>query len=402
MINRILKISAISIYILILVSCSSKLEKEQRIVQQEYTKKTANLVKEHLNSLSQTLSNYLNIQDDVNENNYENLKLKFNEISAIILQNTDGEIIKIVPGDLTISDIKSEPFNNDTIKSIIENKEIQLYPIILREDNNYLCLSMPLPNEKQNSTNIVSVLMNSKNLFEPISRKSFFPTPYSLSIINKDKIILYNPDNNKIGLDFTFGDKSYPIITLKELFKKMMENNADYFITSSMNKDSKSKKLFTWYSISILDSKWWISLTREIWKSSRKKSSDTYLLSSLRSYAVKDTLIDAIFDNDMETVQGILEEIYQLNPMTYAIQIADRNGTVVSGWPPENCAVGYSYKMKKKGNFDNALRDILRDKEEKIINSHLIEGGEGRFILIPITVNDEIIGVLYSIKFGRG
>jgi len=122
------------------------------------------------------------------------------------------------------------------------------------------------------------------------------------------------------------------------------------------------------------------------------------LLSTLRSYTVKDTLIDAILDNDSENIRKILTEIYQLNPQIYSVQLVNSQGKVISGIPPENCAIGYSYTMKKNESYDNAIKDILIDKKEKIITSPLIEGGNGKFTFMPIILNKEIIGVLYSIE----
>lgn len=400
MINKFLKLLAIFFLSIIIFSCSSRFEKDQRIAQEEYTQKTAYLVKEQFDSLSIILLNSLRKQNDVNKKTFENLTLKYNEISALILQNPDGKIIKIFPKDFSVSEIKSVIINNQIINSLVKNKNIKISPNILENDGKYLCLLIPIHDKNQNLENIISILLNSKTFFEPIEKKSFFPCPYSLGIINENKTILYNSNYDIIGSDFTFGDKAYPIIPLKELFKKMMENDSDYYITSSLNKDYKTEKLFTWFSISILDSKLWVSLTRDIRKSSKKKSTDAYLLSTLRSYAVKDTLIDAILDNELKTIEGILTDMYQLNPEIYAVQFADRKGIVVSGWPPENSSIGYYYKMKKSENFDNSLKTILIDKEEKIIISPLLEGGLGKFILIPITIDDEIIGVLYSIESG--
>lgn len=399
--NKFLIIIPICLFLIIILSCSSRFEKDQRIAQEEYTQRTAYLVKEHFDSLSIIILDSLKKHDDINRKTFENLTSKYNEISALILLNPDGRIIKIFLNNFPISDIKSAIINNRIINSLVKNKNIIISPNILENDGKYFCLLIPIHDKNQNLVNIISVLLNSYDLFKPIEKKSFFPCPYSLCIINENKTILYNSDYNKIGLDFTYGYKSYPITYLKELFKKMMENDLDYYNTTSLNKDYKTEKLFTWYAISILDSKLWISLTRDIWKSSKKKSTEAYLLSTLRSYAVKDTLIDVILDNEIKNIEGILTEIYQLNPEIYAIQFADRNGIVVSGWPPENSAIGYSYKMKKSENFDNALKTILINKEEKTITSHLIEGGLGKFILIPVIIDDEIIGVLYSIETGR-
>ena len=386
---------------LVVVSCVSKFEKDQRIVQQDYTKKTAILTKSRIDSLVETLSNSCKNQDDVNKNTFENLKSKYNEISALVLQHIDGKVIKTLPEEFDTSEINTTYLSKEMIKLFRKNKNIQILPNILENRNKYLCLLIPLNDKNQNLTNIISVFLDSKSLFEPIEKKSFFSLPYSLCIINENKTILYDTDYNKIGRDFTYGEKSYPIIALKALFKKMMENDVDYYITSSIKKDAKTEQLYTWYSISIpafAGTKWWITLTRNIRKSQKKKSTDVYLLSTLRSYTVKDTLIDAILDNDSENIRKILTEIYQLNPQIYSVQLVNSQGKVISGIPPENCAIGYSYTMKKNESYDNAIKDILIDKKEKIITSPLIEGGNGKFTFMPIIINKEIIGVLYSIE----
>lgn len=400
MINKLFNILIICIF-LVIVSCASKFEKEQRVVQQDYTKKTAILTKSRIGSLIEVLSNSCKNQDNVNKNIFENLKSKYNEIFALVLQDIDGKVIKTLPEEFDTSEINKAYLNNEMIKLFRKNKNIQILPNILENKNKYLCLLIPLNDENQNLTNIISVFLDSKSLFKPIEKKSFFSLPYSLCIINENKTILYNSDYNKIGRDFTYGEKSYPIIALKTLFKKMMENDVDYYITSSIKKYAKIEQLSTWYSISIpafAGTKWWITLTRNIWRSPKKKSTDVYLLSTLRSYTIKDTLIDAILDNNSENIRKILTEIYQLNPQVYAVQLADKNGNVINGWPLENSTTGYSYKMKKNIDFDNALKRILIDKEEKIITSPLIEGGIGKFTFMPIIINEEIIGVLYSIE----
>jgi len=145
---------------LVVVSCVSKFEKDQRIVQQDYTKKTAILTKSRIDSLVETLSNSCKNQDDVNKNTFENLKSKYNEISALVLQHIDGKVIKTLPEEFDTSEINKTYLNKEMIKLFRKNKNIQILPNILENKNKYLCLLIPLNDKNQNLTNIISVFLD--------------------------------------------------------------------------------------------------------------------------------------------------------------------------------------------------------------------------------------------------
>jgi hypothetical protein len=399
--NGRLKVLAICFSLLFLTACSSKLDKEQRMVQQKVTQKTAHLVKEHIDSLSQMLSYKLTKSEDVTEKTLLDLQRKYNSVSALILQNGKGKIVKAVPEEFKNQNIESGQVHlrNENFKLLTRSKKVQFSDTIFGLDSvKYLSFQVPLLDEAQNLYGVISVILNSKYLFKEIERKCCFPIPYSLWIMDKKAIVLYHSDYEKIGMNLTAKESLQQCPALKELHTKMMQNDISYQISSYKYRDFPITKLFTWHAVSVLDSKWWISLIRVLERRPTKKATAVYLLSTLRTYAVKDTLINAIMDKGWEKADGILKEIYQLNSQVYAVQIADENGKVVSGWPPGNRTIGYSYTMKKSKNFDNALKNILISKEEKIITSPLIEGGKGKFTLIPIKINEEIISVLYSIE----
>ena len=399
--NKLLIIIFICFFIIIIVSCTSKFDKEQRIVQEQYTEKTADLIKKQIDTLSQNLSNRLKNKEDINDSNFSIIKSEFNEVSAIASLNLNKEIIKILPVDFNKNYIESYFINNKIISNLLKRKGMQIYPSTSREESKYLIFLKPLFDEKQNLENIVIILLDRVVLFEKVEYKSFSPLPYSLCILNRNGIILYHANHKMIGLDFTVRDKPYSDKPLENLEKMMMQNDISYSTYKYDYKTSTIRKLYTWNAITLLNTKWWIILTRDLEKKSKHKNSDIFILSTLRSYTTKDTLIDAVIDNNTEIIEGILTEIYQLNPQIYVIQLADVNGKIISGWPSGNRTLGYSYTMRKNKNFDNALKTILNDKKEKIIHSSLIEGGEGTFSLIPITIDEKIIGVLFSIEIEK-
>ena len=263
----------------------------------------------------------------------------------------------------------------------------------------YIYITIPFITDDQADRDILIVLVNTAVLFSKIEREHIVPYPYSLIIINDQQDVVYDSDPIRIGKDFlTKMDSNDYDPALKNLFNMMTENASDYFITNIEEKSRNLRKIYSWNTIRAYDETFYITLVRNLSKSTNKQSEDVYLLSTLRSYAIQDTLIDPIIEEQPEEIEKLLKYMYDQNPEVYSIQLADTTGTVISGWPLCNSVVGYCNSQKLNKYFDAALDQVINSKQENIIHAPLFEGGEGRIIFIPVLVHEDLYGVLIAIE----
>lgn len=391
-----MKINFRRLFFLLLISiliagCSSKFEKEQRKTQQKITQETAVAVQAQIDSILKIIVENLKNSEDINSTNLLKLQLKFAAVSAIILYNLDSKIEKIVP----------QNFDAPKNKIIFDKKNPRNISLQISEFQNgkYFTLQIPIFDENKNLSSIISVFILSENFFKVIEQEYCFPLPYSLLITNQKGKIIYDKNIEKIGKNFIESENPKQHSTLKNLYIKMLENNASYEIFSFPIHGKKLiTKQFTWNTINILKTKLWICLIRNLNNKPSKDNNVTYLLSSLRGYSIRDTLIDTIIEKDWEKTEDILKEIYQLNSEIYSVQLADKSGKIVSGLPSGNSIIGYSFKMQKNPEFDSAMKKVLSNGTEKFLVTSLLEGSYGKFSIVPIKFQEEIIGALFSIE----
>jgi len=317
----------------------------------------------------------------------------------LLLYNNDLDLQKKYPSNIDPDDVTENCLiiqnrkKNSTITkpfighSIYKNKDV------------FLCITIPFGTGDRADQDILVVLVNTAVLFSKIEQEHIVPYPYSFIVITDQQDVVYDSDPTRIGKDFlTKMDSNEYDPAFKNLFNMMTENATDYFVTNIDEGPLTLRKIYTWNKIRSYDKNFYITLVRNLSRSTKKHSEDVYMLSTLRSYAIQDTLIDPIIEEQPEEIEKLLKYIYDQNPEVYSIQLADTTGTIINGWPACNSTIGYRNSNKLNKPFDAALDQVINSKQENIMRATLFEGGVGRIIFIPVLVHEDLYGVLIAIE----
>ncbi len=397
---RIINSFLMVIFILFLTAgCTSKFEKAQREKQKEVTLAVSEKISSHITSLMTSLLDTIQKPSEVTNLKYQLLKNQFPEISALFLFNNNLELQKKYPSNMSTNNLTENCLTIQKRKNISVITKPFIGHSLHKNTDVYIYITIPFITDGQADSDILIVLVNTTALFSKIEREHIVPYPYSLIVINDQQDIVYDSDPTRIGKDFlTKMDSNDYDPAFKNLFNMMTENASDYFITNIDEKSRNLRKIYSWNTIRAYDETFYITLVRNLSKSTKKQSEDVYLLSMLRSYAIQDTLIDPIIEEQPEEIEKLLKYMYDQNPEVYSIQLADTKGTIISGWPLCNSIIGYCNSQKLNKHFDAALDQVINSNQEHIIHAPLFEGGEGRIILIPVLVHEDLYGVLIAIE----
>ncbi len=388
------------IFILFLTTgCTSKFEKAQREKQEDVTLAVSEKTSSHLTSLMTSLLDTIQKPSEVTVQNFQLLSEQFPEFSALFLFNNDLELQRKYPSNVNPDDVIENCLTIQNRKNISSITKPFIGHSLHKNTDVYICIIIPFITDDQADRDILIVLVNTAVLFSKIEREHIVPYPYSLIVINDQQDVVYDSDPMRIGKDFlTKMDSNEYYLALKNLFNMMTENASDHFITNIEEKSRNLRNIYSWNTIRAYDETFYITLVRNLRKSTNKQSKDVYLLSTLRSYAIQDTLIDPIIEEQSEDIEKLLKYMYDQNPEVYSIQLADTTGTIINGWPPCNSTIGYCNSQKLNKPFDAALDQVINSKQENIIHAPLFEGGEGRIIFIPVLVHEDLYGVLIAIE----
>ncbi len=400
MMFRIINSFLTVIFILFLTTgCTSKFERAQREKQEEITLIVSEKIPSHLSTLMTFLLDTVQKSSDVTSRNFQLLSEQFPEISALLLYNNDLELQRKYPSNIDPDDLTENCLTIQNRKNISAITKPLIGHSLYKNTDVYICITIPFGTGDRADQDILIVLINAAVLFSKIEQEHIVPYPYSLIIINDQQDVVYDSDPMRIGKNFlTKMDSNDYDPALKNLFNMMTENASDYFITNIDEKSRNLRKIYSWNTIQSYDETFYVTLVRNLSRRTKKHSGDVYLLSTLRSYAIQDTLIDPIIEEQPEDIEKLLKYMYEQNPEVYSIQLADTTGTIINGWPPCNSVVGYCNSQKLNKYFDAALDQVIKSKQENIIHAPLFEGGEGRIIFIPVLVHEDLYGVLIAIE----
>jgi len=386
-------------FLILFSGCTSKFEKAQREKQEAVTISVSEKISSYITSLMTSLLETVHRSSEVTDQNFQLLSAQYPEISALFLYDNDLELIKKYPASISTDDVTENCLNNQNRKNISAITKPFIGHSLHKNTDVYICITIPTSTDKQNEQNILIVLVNTAILFSKIEQDHIVPYPYSLIVINDQQDVVYDSDPMRIGKDFlTKMNSNEYDVALKNLYNIMTENANDYFITNIEDESSSLRKIYAWNTIRVYDEMFYITLVRNLVKSTIKQSANVYLLSTLRSYATQDTLIDPIINEQSEEIEKLLKHIYEQNPDVYSVQLANTSGTIINGWPPCNSPTGYSTSQNLNKPFDAALEQVITSKQENIIQAPLFEGGEGRIIFIPVLVHEDLYGVLIAIE----
>ena len=390
----------IVIFILILITgCASKFEKAQRKKQEAVTIIVSEKISSYITSLMSSLLETVHKSSEVTYQNFQLLSEQFPAISTLLLYNNNFELLRKYPSTISTDEVIENCLTNQNIKNISAITKPFIGHSLYKNNDVYICITIPTSTDEKTERNILIVLVNTAILFSIIEQEHIVPYPYSLIVINDQQDVVYDSDPTRIGKDFlTKVNSNAYDPALKNLYSMMKENASEYFITDIEEKSLTQKKIFTWNTIQLFDKTFYITLVRDMDRNKKKKSENVYLLSTLRSYAIQDTLIDPIIEEQPKEIEKLLKHIYDLNPGAYSIQLADTTGTIINGWPLCNCAIGYRNNQNLNKSFDAALDLVITLKQENIIHAPLFEGGEGKITFIPVLVHEDLYGVLIAIE----
>ncbi|MBN2017665.1 MAG: hypothetical protein JW794_06015 [Candidatus Cloacimonetes bacterium] len=384
---------------ILIIGCTTKFDKAQREKQEAITLSVSEKISTNLDELINILLKTLQEPADINTQNFNLLSQGFPEITALFLYDNNLELTGKVPSAVIDDDIIENCLTHQNIKNISSITKPLIGHSLNKNTDVFICITIPFLSDKTEKRDIIIVLVNTEKFFSRIEDDYITPYPYSLVVINDEQDVVYDSDPMRIGRDFlTKKDSNDYDLALGNLYNMMTENANDFFITNIQEQEQTLKKIYTWNTIYPYGETFYITLVRNVSRNTSKKTKNIFLLSSLRSYAIQDTLIDPIIDDEPEQVRMLLRHIYDNNPEAYVIQLADTTGTIINGWPSCNSIVGYCNAQKRNKSFDNALFEVISTKKEIITTSALLEGGEGKVMFIPILVHEELYGVLIAIE----
>jgi len=390
------------LFIMLLFSmagCMSKFEKAQREKQMEVTLSSSHIIEEYLTKLVIFLDASFAEIGEINRNTFNIVSASYPEVSSILLYDTKLTISRRFPENFNYEEVPDNCLTQKTLSKLEQMETPFIGHSLFKENDVFLCIGFPIIDPTTQDRRILFVLINTAILFSKFEQSDIKPYPYSLIVINDEQEIVYDSDPMRIGQDFLLEDDiGDHVLARKNLYNMITENQNDYFVIQIREKNSSLRKIYTWNTIDVFGERFYISLVRNLTSCAKQTQDNSYLLSTLRSYAIKDTLIDPIIEGSTSEIDKLLEYLYQQNPETYAIQLVDTSGTIISGWPRSNTTLGYSIKMQKNKTFDTAVSNVIRTKEEYIIETPLLEGGVGRIIFLPVLVHEELYGVLFAIE----
>lgn len=386
--KNIIVIFAILIYFMI--GCSSQFHDNQRTKQLEYTSLSVNNLQKTLENFVKITGNNLNDLEDISNKNFVELQDKFPFIDGCILLSESDKISKHFPEDLSVANFNKLLNKNNISKTFSSYSSPNLISLSPSDD---LYLLQPLVDDISLSEHLLFIKINNDKLFGDLA-KQYFPLPYQLIITLRDKNVLFHSNKEWSGSKFSDLPDGTHLPAFDALFKKMIQNRSGYHTELYSYEGKSTQTLFSWEYLEIYGKRIWVILSRNINKIRSNKDRDVFLLSSLRSIAVKDTLLIAVLENRKGIQEKIFEDVYNQNPEIYSLQFADSLGTIVSGFPSGNSIIGYNYQLKKNKTFDNSIKNCLVDSKMQADTYTLFEAGEANLICLPVELKGNILGVL--------
>ena len=366
-----------------IVSCISKINDDQLKVQQKLVGKLSSNIEKEINDLK-------NLVNPENPNYLPINKIRKKEaVNRILLLNENLELINSFSSKVNMKNFFARfPQKTNLKNKLIDSPKDQIFPTT---NYKYLCLFNYLQQQKR----YVVIELNSNDFFKNLSQ-IYFPRPYELLIIDNFQKILFSENYNLMGSDFVDLGGDDHQHNYKLLQREIRQNDVSYSMLEYNTKNGFVNELYCWQALRIDNSKLWIVLKREIPAKKKRKGEDIYLLSTLRSYAVKDTLIKTIIREEYNQTKNLVEEIYEKNPEIYSVQFADSTGRIIYGKPKANSIIGYSYKDKMFLDFDVNMRNAYLEGEMQVLTDTLPEGGEAEITFMPIEFDNRVIGILIS------
>ncbi|MBS3741428.1 MAG: hypothetical protein KGY75_07800 [Candidatus Cloacimonetes bacterium] len=370
------------IAVALILSCDSKINSNQLKVQQKNVHKISLQIKSQINNIIHNTEQF--------PVKYADLQKQYNSLSAIFLLDETTKILKKFP--------QNHP--NSTLEQLLQNSQITSKlninnPAKIYFSSNYK--HMWIFNPLQEQEKFLALRFNSYQFFQDLSQ-IYFPRPYNLVIIDSDSKIVFSEKTNMIGEMFYELEGKMAVHNFQHLLSKISQNDVSYSVRDYQKNGEYINSLFCWEASKVYNQKFRTVIYRYLPPKKKQQNDRSFLLASIRSYSVRDTLIKSIINNQQEKVEAIVSQIYEKNPEIYSIQYADSSGTIVYGKPRANSIVGYNYRMKMNKNFDSAFRDIYEEQDLYTIPDTLLEGGKAEIIFSPIEFSHDIVGVLIITK----
>ncbi|MEA2104590.1 MAG: hypothetical protein U9P79_08130 [Candidatus Cloacimonadota bacterium] len=384
-------ITVIFIVIVSLIAgCSSQFEEDQQTTQIEYATTCANNLQETIITFVEFVENNINDLEDVSAKNFIDLQDKFPFAETCILFSKSGDIPKYFPDNLDVTNFTNILAKNKISKKFSNYSSPTLMTLSPSED---LYLLLPIVDDMNLSEHLLFVKVNNDELFGNLA-KQYFPLPYQMIITLRDHEVLFHSDPEWKGSEFSDLPDGTHIPAFDDLFKMMVQNSSGYQTELYSYKGKSVSTLFCWEYLELYGERIWVVLTRNINKIRKNENKGVFLLASLRSIAVKDTLLNAVLENNIENQQIIFEDIFYQNPEIYSLQFADSLGTIISGFPKGNSIIGYNYHLKKNLILDNSIKNCLQESKMQADTYNLFETGEANLICLPVELKGDILGVL--------
>ncbi len=118
---------------------------------------------------------------------------------------------------------------------------------------------------------------------------------------------------------------------------------------------------------------------------------------SLRSLAARPDLASAMAADDLSKVLPAFDAFLEANPGLYAVQWVGDDGIGRGGSPVSASLPGYDFRASAATKGSPFVVALAAGKET-VVDQPLLEGGTGRFFLVPVALAGRALGMVYAIR----
>ncbi|MBI5674850.1 MAG: cache domain-containing protein [Nitrospirae bacterium] len=266
-------------------------------------------------------------------------------------------------------------------------------------------LEHPLFSSNGELAGSVSVLIKPETMLASIISPVVQGTPVDVWLMQKDGRILYDPDEEEVGL-MLFDDplyKPYPqLLALGTLIARERSGTGSYeFLGKGLEKPVMKDAY--WTTVGLHGTEWRLvaihvraghalSSGKELEKPVTVSHDD-----SLRTLAENTEMKKALSEKDGSMILDIFKDFYSEHEGLYSIQWLDSRGINRLGYPEENSLINLDMKSLKTASSKPMLR-ALANKKESSFDSPLVEGKTGMFFMVPVFEGRNYLGMIYTIR----
>ena len=248
----------------------------------------------------------------------------------------------------------------------------------------------------------VSLLIRPQTLLRSIIDNEMRSGPVDVWVMQPDGMIIYDKDDEEIGKNLFTDDLYKPFTGLVELGKKIAtaERGASKYDFFAFGKDNVVTKNAAWITIDVYGTQWKIIAVTSTDKATspdrtlRELGAET-IGEALVTLSKNGSLLSAAAKGDDDQVKELFGKFHEEYPC-YSIQWVDKDLVNRTGFPSEHTLFGYKFDAGNNPK-DTGFINAVNSRKEIVFESSLIEGGTGKFHLVPLFKGNDYLGMVYYI-----